>query len=113
VLNWKGEHDGAVYITGDTVWYEGVEEVSRRFNVRTVLAFLGAAVVKNVGSYHLTMTAAEAVELAKHFDQAQIIPLHFEGWEHFTESRSEIEKAFSDAGLPDRLRWAGELMTTT
>lgn len=113
VLNWKGENDGAVYITGDTVWYEGVEEVAKRFNVRTVLAFLGAANVKEVGPDHLTMTADEGVILAQHFTKAQIIPLHFEGWAHFTESRPEIERAFSNAGISDRLQWPSELVTTT
>jgi L-ascorbate metabolism protein UlaG (beta-lactamase superfamily) len=57
VLNFKNETQGAVYITGDTVWYEGVEEVAKRFDVGLVLAFMGAAVVKNVGPAHLTMTA--------------------------------------------------------
>jgi len=106
VLNYKGDTRGGVYITGDTVWYEGVEEVSKRFDIQIVVAFLGAAVVKAVGPAHLTMTAAEAVELAGHFKNATITPLHFEGWEHFTESRAEIEAEFRKAGLLDRLRWA-------
>jgi L-ascorbate metabolism protein UlaG (beta-lactamase superfamily) len=106
VLNYKGDTTGGVYITGDTVWYEGVEEVSKRFDIQIVVAFLGAAVVKAVGPAHLTMTAAEAVELARHFKNATITPLHFEGWEHFTESRTEIEAEFRKAGLLNRLRWA-------
>jgi len=106
VLNFKNETRGAVYITGDTVWYEGVEEVAKRFDVAIVIAFLGAAVVKNVGPAHLTMTVDEGVKLARLFDRATIIPLHFEGWEHFTESKIEIEKKFKDAGLFDRLQWA-------
>lgn len=36
---------------------------------------------------------------------AAIVPLHFEGWEHFTESRADIERAFAEAGMTDRLRW--------
>ena len=105
VLNYGGDKQGGVYITGDTVWFEGVQEVSKRFDIAIVIAFLGAAVVKNVGPDHLTMTAAEAVKLAKHFKNAVIIPLHFEGWGHFTESKPEIETAFRDAGLSDRLMW--------
>jgi hypothetical protein len=34
-----------------------------------------------------------------------IVPAHFEGWKHFTESRELIRKTFSAAGLVDRLRW--------
>jgi L-ascorbate metabolism protein UlaG (beta-lactamase superfamily) len=106
VLNFKNETQGGVYITGDTVWYEGVEEVAKRFDIGLVLAFMGAAVVKNVGSAHLTMTVDEGIKLATLFDKAVIVPMHFEGWEHFTESKAEIEKKFRDAGLIDRLKWA-------
>lgn len=105
VLNFMGETTGGIYITGDTVWYEGVIEVSKRFDIAIVIAFLGAAVVKNVGPDHLTMTATEAVELAKYFKNATIIPVHFEGWAHFTESKPEIEAAFHEAGLSHRLKW--------
>jgi hypothetical protein len=34
-----------------------------------------------------------------------IVPLHFEGWQHFTESRADIERTFAAAGLSARLRW--------
>ncbi|HYA40624.1 MAG TPA: MBL fold metallo-hydrolase [Syntrophobacteraceae bacterium] len=97
--------EGAIYISGDTVWYEGVEEVSRRFPVRIAILFMGAACVPQVGPAHLTFTAKEAVEAAGAFADATIIPLHYEGWEHFSESRSQIEDAFKSAGIEHRLRW--------
>lgn len=106
LLNFKNETQGALYITGDTVWYEGVEEVAKRFDVRMVLAFMGAATVKNVGAAHLTMTVNEGLKLATLFDKATIVPMHFEGWEHFTESTTEIKRKFEEAGLVDRLQWA-------
>jgi hypothetical protein len=57
-----------------------------------------------VGSAHLTLTAAEGVTVARRFPEALIVPLHFEGWAHFSESRGEIERAFSAAQLSHRLR---------
>lgn len=41
----------------------------------------------------MTRTAARTLG-ARH-----IIPLHFEGWAHFTESRAELRAAFDHAGL--------------
>jgi L-ascorbate metabolism protein UlaG (beta-lactamase superfamily) len=96
---------GAVYLSGDTVWYEGVAEVAARFRVRTAVLFLGAARVTEVGDWPLTFTAEGAVEAARAFAGAAIVPLHFEGWEHFSESRPQVERAFARAGLTDRLRW--------
>lgn len=104
ILQFKDDSQGAVYITGDTVWYEGLEEVAKRFDVRLALLFMGAAVVKEVGKDHLTMNAEEGVLFARHFPHAKLIPLHYEGWTHFSESPSEIKQVFEKAGLQDRLQ---------
>jgi L-ascorbate metabolism protein UlaG (beta-lactamase superfamily) len=105
VLALADEPGQAVYLSGDTVWYDGVAEVSRRFSVRTAVLFMGAARVEAVGPWHLTFTAAEGVEAARAFGDATIVPVHFEDWEHFSESRPEIDRAFAAAGLDHRLRW--------
>lgn len=93
-----------VYVSGDTVWYQGVAEVGQRFPIRLALLFMGAARVLEVSPQHLTFTAAEGVEFARAFPDALIVPIHFEGWAHFSESRSDIDAAFARAGLQDRLR---------
>jgi L-ascorbate metabolism protein UlaG (beta-lactamase superfamily) len=96
---------GAVYLSGDTVWYEGTVAVASRFDVRLAVRFTGAARVPAVGLDHLTMTAAEAAQAARLFANAPIVPLHFQGWRHFSESRAEITQAFADAGISRQLRW--------
>jgi L-ascorbate metabolism protein UlaG (beta-lactamase superfamily) len=105
VLEPSRASDGVVYITGDTVWYDGVAEVAKRFTVSTVLAFMGAARVAAAGPAHLTLAAAEGVEVARAFPAARIIPLHFDGWKHFSEGRAQIQSAFDRAGLTARLHW--------
>jgi L-ascorbate metabolism protein UlaG (beta-lactamase superfamily) len=87
------------------VWYEGVEDVARRADVRVAFLFMGAARVREVGPAHLTFTALEGVLAARAMPKAVVVPLHYEGWEHFSEGRPQIERAFSEAGLSDRLRW--------
>ena len=109
LLNFLEEKEGTVYITGDTVWYEGIVEVAKRFNINMVVLFFGAAVVKEVGPAHLTMTVDEAIKVAELFDNSTIVPLHFEGWEHFTESASQIKVKFKQANLAHRLKWANPI----
>jgi L-ascorbate metabolism protein UlaG (beta-lactamase superfamily) len=115
MLAFTDEPERAVYISGDTVWYDGVAEVARRFTPDILVLFMGAARVAQVGPAHLTLTAAEAVTTARAFPHSQIVPLHYEGWAHFSESRAEIERAFADAGLAHRLHWpaAGKPMEFT
>lgn len=112
LLFFLDEPENSLYISGDTVWYEGVREVGTRFPVRTALLFMGAALVRAVGDWHLTFTAAEAVEAAGVFSSATIVPLHFEGWEHLTESRADIDRAFKAAGLAHRVQWLEPGRTT-
>jgi L-ascorbate metabolism protein UlaG (beta-lactamase superfamily) len=104
-LFFLGAPERVIYISGDTVWYEGVAEVARRFRVELAILHLGAARVPEVGPYHLTMTAKEAVEASRAFVTAVIVPLHFEDWAHFSEGRQDITRAFADAGLERLLRW--------
>jgi L-ascorbate metabolism protein UlaG (beta-lactamase superfamily) len=105
VLQTVPGHGPAIYVSGDTVWFEGVSEVAERFEVDLVLLFAGAARVREVGPAHLTFTAEEAVQAARVFGTAAIVPLHFEGWTHFSESRADLVRAFSAAGLESRLLW--------
>jgi len=107
VLQRKGSQQG-IYISGDTVLYDGIVDISRKFDIRVALLFMGAAVVPEVGKSHLTMTADEAVEAARLFMDALIVPLHCDGWAHFTENRPVIEKAFESAGMAGRLTWTGK-----
>ncbi|HEX7918105.1 MAG TPA: MBL fold metallo-hydrolase [Gemmatimonadales bacterium] len=95
----------SIYISGDSVWYEGMQEVAARFAPRTAVLFLGAATVDAVGPFPLTLTAEGAVEAAHAFGGSMIVPLHYEGWAHFTEGSPDVVRAFAVAGLTDRLRW--------
>jgi hypothetical protein len=66
---------------------------------------MGAARVEAVGPWNLTFTAEEGVQAARALSRAAIVPLHYEGWKHFSESRGEIERIFAAAGMARRLIW--------
>lgn len=95
----------ALYVSGDTVWYDGLREIGQRYDVDRAILFMGAARVPEVGPYPLTMSADDGVQFARVFPKAAIVPLHYEGWKHFSESRAEITAAFDRAELAGRLHW--------
>ena len=99
------ESEQVIYISGDTVWYEGVAEVAKKYKVEVAILFMGAARVAQVGPWALTMTSEDGVAAARAFAEATIVPLHYEGWKHFSESRGDVEKSFAEAGLQHRLKW--------
>ena len=102
VLSSKTNAFKPVYVTGNTVWFDGVAEVQRRFEPGLVLLFAGAAQTR--GKFNLTMNANDAIEAACAFSGAPIVPLRTEGWAHFTESADDLERAFKVLGHGERLR---------
>jgi L-ascorbate metabolism protein UlaG (beta-lactamase superfamily) len=90
-----------IYVTGDTVWYDGVAGVARRFKAGIVLLFAGSAQTR--GPFHLTMDTNDAIETAAAFPDAMIVPVHYEGWAHFRQSGDDLQKAFKALGFDKRL----------
>lgn len=103
LLTWEGQQHGPLWITGDTVLFRGLRQVARRFDIGTALLHLGGVRFRVSGPVRYTMTAGAAVKLAKLLRAPTLVPVHYEGWAHFQESREQIEREF--AGLADRVRW--------
>ncbi|MGX1347959.1 L-ascorbate metabolism protein UlaG (beta-lactamase superfamily) [Bradyrhizobium elkanii] len=91
-----------VYVSGDTTWFDGVAEVARRFDCGVVLPFAGAAQTR--GPFHLTMDTNDAIETARAFADAVIVPVHTDGWAHFRQSASDLRTSFDTLGFGRRLR---------
>jgi L-ascorbate metabolism protein UlaG (beta-lactamase superfamily) len=104
VVGFVIEVDGTrpIYVTGDTVWYDGVAEVARRFTAGIVVLFAGSAQTR--GPFHLTMNVNDAIETAHHFPDAMIVPVHCDGWAHFTQTCADLATSFKTFGLDGRLR---------
>jgi L-ascorbate metabolism protein UlaG (beta-lactamase superfamily) len=91
-----------IYISGDTVWFDGVAEVARRFKAGVVLPFAGAAQTR--GAFHLTMDTNDTIETARAFPDAVIVPLHTDGWAHFRQSANDLRASFDTLGFGVRLK---------
>lgn len=97
----RKEPGDLLYVTGDTVWYEGTAEVARSFSPKAVVLFTGAAEPR--GRFHMTMGSEDALEAAHAFPNATLVAAHNEGWVHFRESQSQLAAVFAQFNLADRL----------
>jgi L-ascorbate metabolism protein UlaG (beta-lactamase superfamily) len=106
-LRWEGQEHGALWISGDTVLYEGVRRVADRVPVGTALLHLGGVRFPISGPVRYTMTAKEAVELCRIIRPHTAIPIHYEGWKHFREGREAVERVLASAprDVRQRIRW--------
>jgi L-ascorbate metabolism protein UlaG (beta-lactamase superfamily) len=97
-LTWAGQHHGAVWISGDTVLYDGVRRVADRADVGTAIVHLGNVHFPITGPVKYTMTAKDAIELCQILRPRTAVPVHYEGWSHFKQGRRPIEREL--AGVP-------------
>jgi L-ascorbate metabolism protein UlaG (beta-lactamase superfamily) len=106
-LQWDGQEHGVLWISGDTVLYDGVRQVADRLRVGTALLHLGGVRFPISGPVRYTMTAKEAVELCRLLQPHTVIPIHYEGWKHFREGREAIERELANApeDVRERIRW--------
>lgn len=106
-LQWDSQEHGVLWISGDTVLYDRVREVADRLQVDTALLHLGGVRFPISGPLRYTMTTREAVELCRLIQPRNVIPIHYEGWEHFREGREAIERELADSpdDVRERIRW--------
>jgi L-ascorbate metabolism protein UlaG (beta-lactamase superfamily) len=102
VLTIKGEENIEIYFTGDTVFYDGIKEVAQKFNPKYVFIYAGAA--KPYVPFNLTMGSNDAVDTAFAFPNSTIIPIHFEGWSHYSETGELLIQSFTALGIIDRFK---------
>lgn len=107
-LKWDGQSHGVLWISGDTVLYDGVKQVAERLTVGTAILHLGGVRFPVTGPLRYTLSANEAVELSQLLQPRTIVPIHYEGWSHFREGRAVVEEAFAtQPALAAKIRWLG------
>lgn len=93
-LRWEGH---VMWISGDTVLFDGVREVAERLDVATALLHLGGVRFPISGPARYTMSARDAVALCRLIRPRTAIPIHYEGWSHFREGRRAVERELERA----------------
>lgn len=98
----------SVYVSGDNAALEHVEAIAEKFApVDTAILFLGGARMDFAfDNALLTLDSALGAEAARILGVRRVVPAHYDSWAHFQEGREEIEAAFAETGLADRLDFA-------
>jgi L-ascorbate metabolism protein UlaG (beta-lactamase superfamily) len=99
ILEWPGQQRGALYVSGDTTYFSGIDEIGRRFKIGTAILHLGGVRFGLTGPLRYTFTADGAVKAARALGSPRIVPVHYSGWTHFQEPRSRFEQAFATERL--------------
>ncbi|CAL9607717.1 hypothetical protein SUDANB58_05568 [Streptomyces sp. enrichment culture] len=91
-----------LYISGDTLVYDGLDEIADRFPAAD-LAVLHLGGTRLPGGFLVTMDGAQGAELARRLDPRLLLPVHYGD---YTVMRSPLEAFLAEAGkigLGDRI----------
>lgn len=93
----------SVYVSGDNSELDVVDEIAARYApVGLAVLFAGAARVPRVEAA-LTLTSSDAAGAARMLGARAVVGVHTEDWQHFSESRADLEAAFTAEGMRDLL----------
>ena len=94
-----------IYVSGDNASLTAVTEISRRVpHIDVAVLFAGAArVPAKFRGRPLTLDSRRAAAAAAVLGAGIVIPAHYDGWSHFSETAADLVTAFDEAGLASLL----------
>lgn len=106
MLEWNdatGAERFRLYITGDTLVFEDIHEIPRRFpGIDLALLHLGGTRVLGV---MVTMDAEQGVQMLRIVKPDVAIPIHFDDYDVFKSPLSDFQQRVRDAGLDAVVRY--------
>lgn len=104
-----------VYVSGDNASLDVVRAIADRSgSVDVAVLFAGAVQAPHLfDAAYLTLSSDRAAEATKILGARTVVPVHFEGWTHFTQGADALRAAFAGNEISDRLVLAdpGESVT--
>lgn len=90
----------ALYVSGDTVLYEDLTQIGERFHIGPALLHLGRARFAPTGLTQYSMSGEQGVALAARLGATALVPVHHDGWAHFSEAPAELATELSTSPVP-------------
>ncbi len=101
-----GGRDGAVclrvYLSGDTLLYDGLDEITRRFpDADLAVLHLGGTGLP--GGFIVTMYGAQGAELVRRLGYRRVLPVHYDDYSVFRSPLQDFLGEVDRLGLRERL----------
>ena len=107
VIGFVLESDGEdrVYVSGDNASLDIVKAIADRVGHLDVAILFAGAVQRphRFDGAYLTLSSDRAAEATKLLGVRAALPVHFEGWTHFTQGARELRAAFAGNSITDKL----------
>ncbi|HZG16588.1 MAG TPA: MBL fold metallo-hydrolase [Candidatus Bathyarchaeia archaeon] len=93
----RSEQEPSLYIAGDTIWCEGVENALATHQPDVAVVNAGAA--RFLQGDPITMTSEDVIQVCQHAPSTRVAAVHMEAWNHCLLTRAELKEVTAAAGL--------------
>jgi L-ascorbate metabolism protein UlaG (beta-lactamase superfamily) len=94
-----------IYVSGDNASVDVVRSIVEVLGrVDIAVLFVGGARSPLLGDAYLTLNGERAAEAARVLGASRVVPIHGDGWAHYSEGIDAVQSAFEIAGVESRLR---------
>ena len=91
IIEFDDQKNGVIYISGDTVYFKGIEEVAKRFKIDIGIIHLGSVQFRYLTGFgKYTMDSNDFIKAIGVLKPNKIIPIHYKGWTHFKEKEQTL-----------------------
>ncbi len=97
----KHSTEKTLYVAGDTVWYEAIQEVIDTHKPEIIIVNGGDNQILELGS--LVMGKEDILEVYKAAPNAKIISVHMEAVNHWTLSRDDLKSFINKKGISSHI----------
>jgi L-ascorbate metabolism protein UlaG (beta-lactamase superfamily) len=97
-----GDIEQRVYLTGDTLMYDGIREIARRCpDIDLAVVHLGGT--RLPGGMIVTMDGEQGVQLLQTVMPHRAVPVHYDDYDVFSSPLSDFTRCVAERGLQDRV----------
>ncbi len=102
-----GRPGGGVWMTGDTVLYRPLLAAAASLDVDVLLLHLGSVKFPVTGPVRYSMQGTDATTLIERTNPRHVVPVHYEGWSHFSEPITHLRATLAGTppGIRNRIHW--------
>jgi L-ascorbate metabolism protein UlaG (beta-lactamase superfamily) len=93
IIEADDQENGVIYLSGDTVFFKGIEEIGKRYIIDIAILNVGGVQFRyltGLGKY--TMDGQGLIKAARVLGPDRIFPVHTRGWTHFKQDETELKK---------------------
>ncbi|KAK4189033.1 mitochondrial N-acyl-phosphatidylethanolamine-hydrolyzing phospholipase D [Podospora australis] len=96
----------AIYFSGDTIYLPELAKMKDEFHISVALLNLGKATVSLPDQdLVITLDGENAAKLFKEIEADVFVPMHFESWGHFYETKGDLQKSLEAQGVAENVLW--------